>query len=107
MIKKTNMAKAHHHIRHIRRKKQKDLIDHLIYVAAYLQPFMTLPQVYVIWVKHDTGSSLITWGAYLFFSVIWFLYALKIKDKPLLITYVLWLIFESSVVLGLVLQQLS
>ena len=87
------MAKNHH--------RRPDATTRMVYVVAFLQPFVTIPQVYTIWAKHEKGASLLTWGAYLACSVIWFLYALKIKDKPLIITYILWLVFESLVVVGL------
>jgi hypothetical protein len=88
------------------KKAEADFLSKLIYVAAYGQPLMTLPQVYEVWVN-DQPASLVTWGAYLFFAVIWFAYALKTKNKPLIITYSLWLVAEGALVLGLVVQMKS
>ena len=82
-------------------QKVRGVLGKLIYFAAYVQPFVTLPQVYDIWISHKADASLATWAAYLGFSVIWFAYALKINDKPLIITYILWLIFETLIVVGL------
>ena len=102
------MAKTHpkHHHRHPKKKAPpKTLLDKLIYFAAFVQPFTTLPQIYTIWVQKSNGSSLFSWVAYLFFSFIWLAYSLKIKSKPLIISYILWIIFEGLVVAGLVCQH--
>jgi uncharacterized protein with PQ loop repeat len=92
------------HPKHQKRKNQKGIIDDLVYFAAYVQPFMTLPQIYTIWIRHTNGVSLFSWSAYLSFSLIWLLYALKIHDKPLIITYILWILTEGLVVTGLILK---
>jgi uncharacterized protein with PQ loop repeat len=43
---------------------------------------MTIPQVLVIWVGHQTaGVSLLSWSAYLISAVLWFLHGLRTRDK--------------------------
>ena len=87
-----------------KKKTEAGVLDKLVYVAAYGQLLMTIPQVYEVW-ANGQPASLVTWGAYLFFAVIWFAYAIKTKNKPLIITYSLWLVAEGALVLGLLIQR--
>lgn len=62
---------------------------------------MTLPQIYEVWVNHQTaGVSLLTWGMYIVAAFIWLLYGLQLKDKPLVISSFLWVVTEAAVVTG-------
>ncbi|MBC7512700.1 hypothetical protein H7142_03530 [Candidatus Saccharibacteria bacterium] len=71
------------HIKIVKSKKKKDIIDRLIYPAAIATPLMTLPQLYIIWVDKDTGASVITWASYSVIALIWLLRArLKRKTSP-------------------------
>ncbi len=75
----------------------------LVLAMAIIEPLMTLPQVYEIWIrKQAEGVSLLTWSFYIFAAIIWLLYGLKIKDRPLIIASTLWIIVELIVVIGLV-----
>ena len=94
---------AHHRIRfkHLTHTQQKSLIKRSVLAIAVIEPLMTLPQVYEIWVvKNAEGVSSLTWGLYLIAAVIWLLYGLQLKDKPIIISSILWLFFESAVVIG-------
>lgn len=71
--------------------------------VAIAGPLMTLPQIYQIFsTKTAQGISLTTWGLYCVSSAVWFLYGLKIKDKPLIIASFLWVLMEALVVAGTV-----
>ncbi len=94
---------AHHKIRlrHLSHTQQKRLIKRSVLAIAVIEPLMTLPQVYEIYVlKSAEGVSSLTWGLYLIAAVIWLLYGLQLKDKPIIISSVLWLFFEAAVVIG-------
>ena len=64
---------------------KKTTIDYLIYVAVVIGPLMTIPQIYSIWFEKQGGVSIISWIAYFVVSIIWLVYSLKIKDKPMII----------------------
>lgn len=94
---------AHHWVRlkHLTKKQQKQLIKRSVLAIAVIEPAMTLPQIYQIWVKHEaTGVSAMTWGLYMSAAVIWLLYGLQLKDKPLIISSTLWIFTEATVVVG-------
>lgn len=74
----------------------------LVLAMAIIELLMTLPQVYEIWInKQTSGVSLLTWSFYIFAAIIWLLYGLKIRNKPLIIASALWVIVESTIVIGL------
>lgn len=96
------MPHKHKHLKVVKSKKKKDLIDRLIYPAAIATPLMTLPQLYVIWVDKQTGASVITWGAYTIIAMIWLAYALKIRDKPLIVLELPAVFLYGLITIGLI-----
>lgn len=95
------MPHKHTHIKSVKSKKKKDLIDRLIYPAAIATPLMTLPQLYVIWIDKNTGASVITWASYSVIALIWLIYALKIKDRPLIVLELPSLVLYIAITVGL------
>lgn len=94
---------AHHRIRLKKlTKRQKELlIKRSVLIVAIVEPIMTLPQIYEVWVNHQTaGVSLLTWGMYIVAAFIWLLYGLQLRDKPLVISSFLWVVTEAAVVTG-------
>ena len=84
--------------------KWKNFLDKMIYVVGVSGPIMTFPQLLKIWVeKNAQGVSLFSWAWYLGIAFIWLTYAIVHKEKPLIITYILWIIIEIFIVIGVVL----
>jgi uncharacterized protein with PQ loop repeat len=99
---------AHHWIRlkRLNKKQQKQLIKRSVLAIAVIEPAMTLPQIYEIWVKGQAeGVSSTTWGLYIGAAVIWLLYGIQLRDKPLMISSVLWILTEATVVVGTLLYS--
>lgn len=100
------------HHRHIRKRSKSlepfpartagmRLLDAVVTAVGVLGPILTLPQTFKIYIGHDaSGVSLITWGAYVAFSLPWILYGYMHRERPIVITYILWLIVDSSVFIG-------
>ena len=81
--------------------KWKNLIDRLVYFAAIATPFMTLPQLLKIWVEKSAVSiSIVTWVAYLINAIIWLIYGIMHKEKPIIVTNVLWILMDISIIIG-------
>lgn len=77
----------------------------LVLAMAVIEPLMTIPQIYEIWIKKQTaGVSLLTWSFYILAAIVWLLYGLKIKDKPLMVASTLWVLVEILVVGGLIIH---
>jgi len=78
------------------------VIAKLVYVAAFAGPLTIVPQVAEIWIvdKNAQGVSLMTWLSFSLLSLVWFVYGLHRRDRPLIISNLLWLIGELIVVAG-------
>lgn len=86
-----------------KKRKKRDYFQSFMLVVAVIEPSTTLPQIYEIWVRHQTaGVSTLTWGLFALVAFFWVFYGLKIKDKPVLIASCLWVIMELAVVFGIV-----
>ncbi len=81
--------------------KWKNLMDRLIYLAAIGTPIMTFPQILKIWVEKSAVSiSIITWVAYLINAIIWLIYGIMHKEKPIIVTNVLWILMDIMIIIG-------
>jgi uncharacterized protein with PQ loop repeat len=80
------------------KEKWKKNLDKLLLVIAVVMPLMTLPQIYKILLFRDaSGVSPLTWGLYFIFSIPWLAYGIVHQEKPIIITYSLWLILDAIV----------
>lgn len=102
----------HHSGRHraslykLNKKQQKQFIRRMVLSVAVLEPLMTIPQLYDIWVMHKVaGISVLTWSLYAVSACIWLYYGLQLKDKPLIIASALWVFMEVPVVIGVLLYR--
>jgi len=104
------MVDGLHHFHKRKRMQQgahpdrlKDFIDRIIYVVGIAGPIMTIPQLWKIWVeKNAAGVSVLSWAGYLIAAVFWLIYGIVHKEKPIIVTYVLWILLEAMIVLGTV-----
>jgi len=99
------LALHHLHNKNTHSSNKYTFLDYVIYIVAILSPFMTLPQLYLIWVnKTVAGVSAISWSGYVIFNLIWIYYGIVHKDKPIILTNLLWAVFQIFVVLGVLLN---
>lgn len=98
-------------LNHFRRRKQKaksvsthKFLDKIIFLAAVVGPIMTIPQIINIWVQKSTeGVSLYTFGSYLLLNFVWLYYGLVHRDRAIIFAYLMWILANSTVVIGLLL----
>ena len=82
----------------------KRFIDKVIYVFIFGAILMTVPQIMKIWVeKNASGVSILSWGAYLVSALFWLLYGFAHKDKPVIISSALWVLFDTLIIIGVAL----
>jgi uncharacterized protein with PQ loop repeat len=68
-----------------------------------ISPLMTLPQVLEIWeTKSATGTSPLTWGTYFFSSIIWLIYGIVHKEKPIIVSNSFYIIVVFFILAGIV-----
>lgn len=64
---------------------------------------MTVPQVWLIWVRHDaSGVSLLSWSAYLVSALLWFWHGLRRRDRNIWLACVGWIVLDAGVIAGVV-----
>ncbi|MFA5953836.1 MAG: PQ-loop domain-containing transporter [Candidatus Pacearchaeota archaeon] len=84
--------------------KWKRFLDIVIYFMGFASPVLTIPQILKIWIEKNSYSlSLVSWLTYLIGSIIFFLYALVHKEKPLIIIYLVSIIVNLAVVVSIIL----
>jgi uncharacterized protein with PQ loop repeat len=77
-------------------------IDRVVTAAAFIGPLTSLPQIIEIWFVDESaaGVSVLTWSAFVLMAVVWLLYGLVHKQRPVIISNTLWIIAQSLIVLG-------
>ncbi len=106
-----------HHIQKRKRTKDKhepypskdffkNVLDKAIYIVGIFGLVMTIPQILRIYLEQNvSGISILTWVAYLIMSMTWVAYGIVHKEKPLVITYSLWVIMKSIIIFGVILYN--
>jgi len=81
--------------------KFKNFFDRFIYFVGIINPLMTLPQIWQIWYyKVGTGVSPISWFAYAFTGIVWVIYGIIHKEKPLIILNGIMIVFDIAIAVG-------
>ena len=75
--------------------------DNLIGAISIIYPLTGFAQVFKIWTeKTAAGVSLLTWGAFLIFTIPFLIYSFLIKDGKLALMWSLWVVVYVSVIAG-------
>jgi uncharacterized protein with PQ loop repeat len=100
----------HYHLRKRIHKKHepyphpdrlKRFFDRVIYVVVILGPVMNLPQLFKIWIYRDaTGVSFVSWTGFTIFSVIWFIYGVLHREKPIIFMNVFIMVIQALIAMG-------
>lgn len=79
----------------------KRVLDRVVLSVGVIGPLASIPQVAKIYLLHDAqGISAISWGAWALMNIPWVMYGLVHRERPLVITYSLWFVINSSVFIG-------
>jgi MtN3 and saliva related transmembrane protein len=101
------------HVHARKRRSQKNLepyparsfwlrfLDAIIFIPGVVGPIATIPQIINIYSTHSAGNvSAFTFGTYAAFNLVWIVYGLAHKERPIIIAYCLWFTVNSIVCLG-------
>ncbi len=81
-------------------------IDKIVLFSAFLMPLIELPQLLEIYTKKSAENvSLFTWGFFVIFGIPWLIYGIIHKQKPVIVLYALWVLVDSTIVLGILLYR--
>ena len=78
-----------------------DLLDKVLPAVSLFTMALTVPQVWSVWVEHNTsGVSLLSWGAYFLAACVWLVDGLRKHDKTIWIACIGWVILDGAVFIG-------
>lgn len=94
---------AHAH-KQLAKKQKRTVFDNFMYIFAFTTPLFELPQLIdIISSKHASNISLITWGYLAISSLIWLIYGIKKRMRPLIVSYILYVVVEFSIAIAIIL----
>jgi len=80
-------------------------MNRVLGVMSVVTMVMTIPQVWVIWVTHETaGVSLLSWSAYLASAALWFWHGWQQRDKNIYLACLGWLLLDAAVIAGVLIH---
>lgn len=75
-----------------------------MFAIAIFGPASALPQVHqTLTTKDVSGMSLFTWGLWAILTVVWLIYGIIHKEKPLIISQGIYLVLNLVVVAAIIL----
>jgi hypothetical protein len=81
-------------------------LDRILIIIAIIGPIMGIPQLWNVFVNHEVvGLSFASWSVWALFNLFWLAYGLVHKEKPIIITYILWFLVNASVAIGILLYS--
>lgn len=87
-------------------KKDKRFIDKAAYLVGIMFPIFTLPQVYLLYTTQQAdGLSLVTWAAYCVLTLLFLVYALVDRIKPLIVAELAWVIIDTLMIVGILMYR--
>jgi uncharacterized protein with PQ loop repeat len=76
--------------------------DASITYGGLIGSLVTLPQVLEIWVHHNaSGVSLFSWVGYTLGALMWLMYGIIHKERPIIFAYILGLPMALAIVVGI------
>jgi len=90
-----------HRVLTINKKSKYRSIDRLTYIAAIVEPAITIPQVIVIFRDKTAAGIAISslFGSQLF-TLIWLWYGVVHKEKVIILYQLGWLILQTLIIIG-------
>ena len=87
---------------YVKRNKNKK-VDRITMIVGMCLPLVTIPQLYtVLKTKQSQNISLLTWSFFTLQAGIFAWFAIKHKEKPLIITYIPLFLIELSLVVAII-----
>jgi len=98
------MARHHHPKRHF--KWHLNPLDTFAYFFAVATPLLEAPQAYQIYSRHSARDvSFATWLFFDLSSIVWIVYGIKRKQPAITLSSLLYMLFETTVVIGILLYR--
>lgn len=88
--------------RHIAKKQKRSKFDSFIYIFAFTTPLFEIPQlISIVSARSAVNVSLITWSYLAVSSLAWLIYGIHKKMRPLIVSYILYVLVEFSIAIAI------
>jgi uncharacterized protein with PQ loop repeat len=95
------MPKRHHKPLKQPMPLDRKIINRIIIPVAVIQPLATIPQIITLFSRHDgTSLSIWCWLIYCVFDGMWLWYGISERQKAIILSAILFTIFEGTVLIG-------
>lgn len=86
--------------------KEKKQIDWLMWLAGFVGPISTIPQIFIIYTNQSaTDISMVSWLLYASTTVVFLMYSVIHNLKPLIINSILWMAADLAVIVGIMIYD--
>lgn len=82
------------------REKETMIVDDMAYIIGIGGNIAVIPQIIRVWSGPAPGLAILTWLLFIFFGLIWLVYAILHNQKPLIAAQVVSLACNIIVVIG-------
>lgn len=81
-------------------------LDRFMLVIAVVGPLSDIPQIHRIYTTQNAaGVSLLTFIFYTAVSVLWLIYGLAHRQKPIILSSIAWVATETAIITGILLYS--
>ncbi len=95
-----------HHKKVLRHKKNKTPFDYVMYFFMVATPLFELPQAISVYSTQNAhGVSVWTWAFFAASSLVWLTYSIRNGLFPLIVTYSMYILIETGIVVGIILYS--
>lgn len=78
-------------------------LDRILIIIAVVGPLMSLPQLLEVYMNQNADNiSFLSWSSWAFFNLIWLIYGIVHKERPIIITYTLWFIVNAMMAISVI-----
>lgn len=85
----------------VKRAVKPQLVDRLVYLAAIVEPLLTLPQAILVYRQKSAADiSILSWIGFEIMTLIWLWYAVVHKERMIFIYQGLFLIVDGSILVA-------
>ena len=88
-------------------KKNMTTLDKLVLAVSIAYPLSALPQAYQVYQGNVEGVSIYSWLSFLVCASLFFVYGMKHKVFPMIVSNFLWIAMDGLVVLGILAYKIT
>lgn len=87
-------------------RRWKRIFDRFMYLVGTLGPVALLPQIIQVWFYRNTGGiSLATWSLLGTAALLWCVYGIIHRERPIIVSNIMLALFNFAVVVGVLLYR--